>query len=246
MKVAGLGRGLTELASQPGQVHVDGAVAATPRLLPHVGQQLVLGHHLAGPPGQGEDEVELLARQVDAVLAEPDLTAARVDPELTHLDGVVGSCLSGGAPSEYGPDAGLDLRGPEGFDDVVVRTGVEQLDHACVVVAGRSDDDGYVAYGAQHREDVAAIEVRQPEIEDDDVRRVRQRRGQSFCPGLRGGDDMTVGAEVPCEGTADRRIVLDQHDARHTRRVVVGAVSLVAFLARGQPTISPRGVEARP
>src|SRR5665647_2468813 len=57
--------GLAELASQPGQVHVDGPVASSVTLAPHVRQQLTFRDHLTRPLRQGEQEVKLLARQVD-------------------------------------------------------------------------------------------------------------------------------------------------------------------------------------
>src|SRR6478736_138948 len=63
--VARVSRGLTELATQPGQVHVDRSVRATPGELPDLGEQVALGHYLARSPGQREQQVELLAGQID-------------------------------------------------------------------------------------------------------------------------------------------------------------------------------------
>src|SRR4051812_34400982 len=65
VQVAGLGGGLAELAAQPRQVDVDGAVAAAVRLAPHLREQLTLRHHLAGSLGQREQQVELLAGQLE-------------------------------------------------------------------------------------------------------------------------------------------------------------------------------------
>ncbi len=61
---AGSRGGLAELAAQPGQVDVDGAVGAAVRLLPDLGQQLALGDDLPRPGGQRQQQVELLAGQL--------------------------------------------------------------------------------------------------------------------------------------------------------------------------------------
>src|SRR3954454_1701971 len=65
VQVARLRGGLAELAAYPGQVHVDRAVTAAVRLLPHLGEQGALGDHLAPAAGEGEQQVELLAGEVD-------------------------------------------------------------------------------------------------------------------------------------------------------------------------------------
>src|SRR3712207_4317388 len=64
-QVAGGGRGLAELAAQPGDMDVDGAVAAAVRLLPDLHEQLPARHHLALPGHQGEQQLELLAGELE-------------------------------------------------------------------------------------------------------------------------------------------------------------------------------------
>ena len=91
VQVARLGRRLAELAAQPGQVDVDGAVGAAVRLPPHLGEQLALGHHLAGPLGQREQQVELLARELHRVAAEGHGARALVDDQVADADRLVAS-----------------------------------------------------------------------------------------------------------------------------------------------------------
>src|SRR5690606_29014681 len=57
--IARLLGGLAELASQPGQVDVDGLVRAAVRELPDLRQQLALADDLAGARGQVVQQVEL-------------------------------------------------------------------------------------------------------------------------------------------------------------------------------------------
>src|SRR5512139_1825936 len=82
VQVARLGGALAELSPQPRQVHVDGAVAAAVRLLPHLREQLALGEHLTGPRRQRHQEVELLAGQLQRTSGQGGRTGANVDLEL--------------------------------------------------------------------------------------------------------------------------------------------------------------------
>src|SRR5204862_6020693 len=63
VQVPGPGGRLAELAAQPGDVYVDGLVAAAVRLAPHVGEQLPAADHPAGALGEVGEQVELAAGQ---------------------------------------------------------------------------------------------------------------------------------------------------------------------------------------
>ena len=86
VQVARLGRGLAQLATQPRQVDVDGALGAAVRLLPDVGQQLPLRDHLARPRGQREQQVELLAGQLQRLAREGRRAGALVDDQVADPD----------------------------------------------------------------------------------------------------------------------------------------------------------------
>ena len=49
MDVSRLGSRLAELLAEPREVHVDGLVGASVRLVPYLGQQLALADHATGP-----------------------------------------------------------------------------------------------------------------------------------------------------------------------------------------------------
>src|SRR5665647_1226416 len=84
VQIARIRGGLAELAPQPGQVYVDGSVASSIALTPHVRQQLTFRDHLAWPLRQGQQEVELLARQVNWQSVQVDLSFFRIDLQATH------------------------------------------------------------------------------------------------------------------------------------------------------------------
>ena len=86
VQVARLGGGLAELASQPRQVHVDGPVRPAVRVAPDLGEELALRDDLAGPRRQREQQVELLARQLQRLAGEARGPGALVDDELAHPD----------------------------------------------------------------------------------------------------------------------------------------------------------------
>ena len=171
---------LAELAAQPRQVHVDRAVRAAPGQLPHLAQQVALGHDLAGAAGQREQQLELLAGQLDRPAVDGHLVAAGVDRRPPTV--IIGSSSVRPA-AQHGPDAGVELDGGEGLDDVVVGADLEQPHHRRPVVAGRRDDDRDVADGPQHRQDVGPVDVRQAEVEQHDVRLLLDGRRQRRHPG---------------------------------------------------------------
>src|SRR5450631_278030 len=125
VQVAGFGGRLAELAPQPGEVDVDGTVPSAVRLAPHVGQQLTLGDHLSRALGQGQQEIELLARQVEGLLVKADLTGEGVDRQTTHDQWSFNDCGATAAKNRAEP--GFDLLDPERLDDIVVGAAVERL-----------------------------------------------------------------------------------------------------------------------
>src|SRR5665647_2281491 len=126
VQVTRIRRSLAELASQPGQVNVDGPVASSIALTPHVGQQLTFRDHLARPLCQGQQEVKLLARQVDWHSFEVDQAFSRVDLQATHHQRAFND--GGAAATKNRTQSGFDLLDPERLDDVVVGTGVQSFD----------------------------------------------------------------------------------------------------------------------
>jgi hypothetical protein len=54
---------------------------------------------------------------------------------------------------------GIELLSGEGFDEVVVRAGVQQPHDLGVVVPGGGDDDRYVLYSAQHPKNLCTVEI---------------------------------------------------------------------------------------
>ena len=95
-----------------------------------------------------------------------------------------------GAAAQDRPDPGVQLLGAERLDDVVVRAGVERGDRGRVVVAGGGDDHRDRAHRPEHPQQLDAVDVGQPEVEHDEVRRVVEH--PSASPGIPAGSDETA------------------------------------------------------
>ena len=115
---------------------------------------------------------------------------------------------------------GLDIRVAREFssrlsDNTTVGAQVQGPDDLLLVIACRRDDDGHRAHGTQHRQDCEAIDVRQPEVEHDDVRRLVHGFGQPRHPGRLAGHRMAGAGEAAQQCGPDRGVIFDDENAGH-------------------------------
>ena len=66
-------------------------------------------------------------------------------------------------------DAGDELAEPERLHDVVVGADLQEPDAVELVLAGGDDDDRHVGAGADAAADLAAVEIGETEVEQDEV-----------------------------------------------------------------------------
>ena len=129
-----------------------------------------MGDDLAGVAGQKGQQVELPGGQLHRRPPQVDAAPGEVDPERADLeDGRLLGHRPPGAMAEGDPEAGLELGHSEGLGDEVVGAGVERLHLAGLGAVGRQDDDRHIGPGPEPAAHLHAVEVRQPEVEDDDV-----------------------------------------------------------------------------
>ena len=112
--------------------------------------------------------------------------------------------------AQDGADACEELAEPERLDHVVVGAEFEQDHTVDLVAACGDDDDGDLGALAQLPADVGAVDVRQTEVEEDEVALVRaEGRGP-------GGDEVDVESlalEAGAQRLGDGRIVFDDEEA---------------------------------
>ena len=209
-----MSRALAELAPQPRQVDVDGALAAAVRLVPHLREDLPLRDDLARPLGEEVEQVELAAGQLDGLAVEGHLACHGVDDEAA--DGERALVVVRVRAPEDRAHPRLELVHGERLDDVVVGSGVEGADDRRVVVAGGDDDDRGAPHRPEHRQQAVAVEVGQAQVEQDEVGLVvedaleaRHRRG-------RAGHRVPAVGERAHEGGPDRGVVLDDEHVCHS------------------------------
>ena len=163
------------------------------------------------------------SRRVELEVAAGSLggVRARVDLEVADLDDRVGQR---GAAAQQRLQARRDLLERERLDDVVVGAGLQAADAVVDLVARRQDADGHVvAGGAQLREDLEAVEVGHPEVEQDHRRVDGVVGGKRRAAARRAHDAKALELESGADGAADRSIVVyEQHDgATRARRALV-------------------------
>ncbi len=145
---------------------------------------LLPSEHPAGALGQIEEDAELGGRQLDRLIADQDLVPARVDGELLDVDSrfVVGGLV---AAAQHGPDARGEHPRAERLGHVVGGTELEPDHHVRFAALGREHDDGdapRLGVGLEPAADLEPVDAGQHEVEHDEVRQPRARRGQRVFP----------------------------------------------------------------
>jgi len=148
---------------------------------------------------------------------EADQARSRVDRQTAHDQGTLGDLRAAAAKDRA--EACFDLLDPERLDDVVIGATIQGPDHVRVVVACGDDDDRHLADRPKHRQNLQAINVRQPEVEEHDVRWVVDCGLQPGHATVARGDGVAQVGQRPGDRRADAVVVLDQQDARHDSTV---------------------------
>jgi hypothetical protein len=103
----------------------------------------------------------------------------------------------------------------ERLHDIVVGAGVEHLHDALLGIPGGRHDHRNRRHRPQHPENLGPVDVRQPEIEDDQVRPVGDGLGQPVHAGRGGGDRVPAVGQAADQRRPDGRVVLDQQKLSH-------------------------------
>ena len=148
--------------------------------------------------------------------------------------------------AEQGPDPGRELAQAEGFRDVVVGTELE-ADHLVQLgVLGRQHDDRYAGFRPDDPAHLDARELRQHDVEKDQVRTIGPEAGERLAAVGRGDDPESLGLERVDQRLAERRLVFDDkncscHSAFRILSCVNGSfATLSSATFRSQPAGSGR------
>jgi hypothetical protein len=142
---------------------------------------------------------DALGGQVDGQLAEPD----------------PGLVPGGPGPPDGGTHAGQQFLHAERLGDVVVRTRVERLDLVGAVGPPGQHDDRCLRPAAQPGDHLDAVQVRQAQVEDHQVRRVLGGHLERLRPGGRDVHVVVAHPEVDPQRPQDLRFVVDDEHPGH-------------------------------
>jgi hypothetical protein len=123
-------------------------------------------------------------------------------------------------PAQDGGDPRVEMGAGERFDHVVVRAGAQQADDGLLVVAGGGDDNRHVGDAAEHPQRVTAVEIGQPEVENDQVRGLGGNAAQRVQGGADGVHGVPPVGQRPEHRTAHDVIVLDEQHRGHAKTVL--------------------------
>jgi hypothetical protein len=196
-------------------VHVDRARVAGEGVAPHALEKLVARQHEAAVVQQLPEQVELLRRELDLLVADVHLAAAGVNDQVAVSELSALALLAGGrSPSEDRLHARDELARVERLREVVVGADLEPDDLVHVLVAGRQHQDRHVGGLADPPAHLDAVDVREHQVEDDQGRLLRGRLRERLGAG-RGRPDGVAGVlQVERDERGDRGFVLDHQHVR--------------------------------
>ena len=117
---------------------------------------------------------------------------------------------------EHRPDARSELRHRVRLDEVVIGAAVKGGHDVTVAFAGSRHDHGHLGDRPNHSEQLDAVEVGKTEVEDHDIRLLRNDDLQPFHRRGRTFDMMSILGQRLGRQPPDMRIVLDQNDGDHS------------------------------
>ncbi len=197
---------------------VHDALVAVEVVSPHRFEQLSARVDPTGRSREGEQQVELERREGHRPPVDAHLSAQGVQGEAAHPhDGVLGLALlrAGASSAQHTLDPGDDFAGAERLGHVVVGAHLQPDDAIDLFGARGHKDDVDLRRPSQDPQDLEAVEVRQPDVEQDQVG--RGDRGAGAVQGVGAGvglvDDEAGVLEIRPQHLADAALVIDDEDA---------------------------------
>ncbi len=196
-------------------MHVEGLGVAEVVGSPHPVDELAAREHAPRVAQQQLEQLELLQRHRDLAAVDLDRVALHVHAHGADLEHVERLVVHLDAAAEHGADPRQQLARRVRLGDVVVGPELEAHDYVHLGVLGGEHDDRHALGRADLPAHLGAGEAGEHEVEQDQVGAVLVERGH------RGGtvlDDVhlvSLALEQEGERLAERRLVLDEHDACH-------------------------------
>ena len=181
-------------------------------------QQRLPAEDAPRPGRERAEELELDVRELHRRAAHLDRSAGEVEDDAVGPDDVPAVRLAPErGPAQERPDPAAELADRERLRDVVVRPELEPNDLVQLVVAGSEHDDRHGALRPQPAADLEPVELREHEVEDDEVDPVRAEALERLLAVARLHDPEALALERVREQLLHRILVVDEEDGRGFR-----------------------------
>ena len=162
-------------------------------------------------PGKQTQQFIFYRGETDLLPVKTGIAGGIVDGQGTVVkNGGCGIGRSRAEPPQRDPQPSQKLRNGKGFCQIVVRTGVQRVDFVGIFTPGADDDDGYIRPRADPADDFDAVQIRQSEIQKNNIRIMRGGADDRGLSGLCG--EITIPLRFKRDGNQvlNRNIIL--HD----------------------------------
>jgi len=210
-----------ELAAKILHVAIDSPLVPLERVTLSRVEQLQAAEDPPGLRGKCRQDLKLRGGKREHVRATSNLVAIEIDRQVAVLQQPPGShCWDAGvsfsAATEHGVDARDELFRIKRLDDVIVGPQLQPDDPVGDLVARRQHDDGHIRrrrISAQFAAYLPARNVREHQVEDDQVGHFTSRESQSHPTVVRGQDALAVALQVSLHDPNNLRLVVDDENA---------------------------------
>ena len=175
-------------------------------------QEAAVRLSFAGIGNELAQKFELFGREADWLLLHHHGALFKINLQIVGDEGRSGVSRRGAA--ERGADARHELFDPEGFDDVVVGSGIESLHFVAFGIAHGEHDDGRIAGGANFAAGFEAGNSRQVHIEKNQIGPYAADFFERFFAAAHFDDGVAVRREGGEHDAADLRFVVYYEDRR--------------------------------
>src|SRR5438270_9454825 len=210
-----------ELSADVLHVRVDRAFVRLECDAVHRVEELRPREHAARLAGERRDELELGGGELDVAVPDPHAHARYIERNVASADDV--TALRGTLrPPEHRPHPGDELLRRERLRDVVVRAELQADELVALLVAPAEDEDRDRRVATEGPRDVEAIELRQAEVQHDEIGMLRACARERLRPigGARDRESRVL--EVVPGELDDLRLVVDDEDRLHARMLRTG------------------------
>ena len=197
-------------------IHAQNLIVGLGLRPPDLLDEIVIRQHLASVLAEQRHDLVLVRRQVRVLAGEKDAVLVVVDAQVADTvlarHGQAVARAVGARVAQRRADAREQLHRAERLGQVIVCAHIERGRLVDLRAAGRDDDDRHPAPGTHGADDLAAVHIRQAEIQQQHIRAVRSDHLQRGLTVRRQQDIISVRAQRRLQVLADARIILDDDD----------------------------------